>query len=164
MLSPADAPSDRPLSAGFDPPIRIRHPSSAGPTRILSPPAFSAGLTCRPATLLFFHRVDCFQSTLLFSPPRPLHPPVHSGDLSANHLPIFPLKDPRKLSLPQKASQALPLAGGKNFKPFSLATCAREKILLSLQVWNLCAAGAQIMRAADCNPFVEKSSDFSTRM
>ena len=27
---------------------------------------------------------------------------------------------------------------------------------LRLQVWNLCAVGAQIMRAADCSPFVKK--------
>ena len=30
------------------------------------------------------------------------------------------------------------------------------KILLSLQVWNLFAFGEQILRAADCKPFVKK--------
>ena len=41
-------------------------------------------------------------------------------------------------------------------KSFSLATCAAEKIPLRLQVWNLRAIGAQILRAADCKPFVGK--------
>ena len=27
-------------------------------------------------------------------------------------------------------------------------------------MWNLCAYGTQIMRAADCNPFVEKTEGF----
>ena len=30
-------------------------------------------------------------------------------------------------------------------------------MLLRLQVWNLCATGTQIMRAADCKPFVGKT-------
>ena len=47
-------------------------------------------------------------------------------------------------------------AGAKKVQSFSSATCAAKKILLRLQVWNLCAGGAQIMRAADCNPFVKK--------
>ena len=34
--------------------------------------------------------------------------------------------------------------------------CAAEKIPFRLQVWNLRAGGAQIMRAAGCNPFVKK--------
>ncbi|MBP8752368.1 MAG: hypothetical protein ACLRXG_10255 [Oscillospiraceae bacterium] len=37
---------------------------------------------------------------------------------------------------------------------FFPAACTAEKILFRLQVWNLCAIGAQIMRAADCKPFV----------
>ena len=47
-------------------------------------------------------------------------------------------------------------AGAKKVRSFSSATCAAKKILLRLQVWNLCAGGAQIMRAADCSPFVKK--------
>ena len=34
--------------------------------------------------------------------------------------------------------------------------CTWAKILLSLQVWNLFAFSEQIMRAADCKPFVQK--------
>ena len=47
-------------------------------------------------------------------------------------------------------------AGAKKVQSFSSATCAAKKILLRLQVWNLCAGGAQIMRAADCNPPCQK--------
>ena len=59
--------------------------------------------------------------------------------------PVF--QKPRSLSPPQRR---------KKVRSFSSATCAAKKILLRLQVWNLCAGGAQIMRAADCNPFVKK--------
>ena len=34
--------------------------------------------------------------------------------------------------------------------------CTWAKILLSLQVWNLFAFSEQIMRAADCKPFIPK--------
>ena len=37
-------------------------------------------------------------------------------------------------------------------KLFSPAACTSGKILLALQVWNFCAEGAEIMRAAGCNP------------
>ena len=47
-------------------------------------------------------------------------------------------------------------AGAKKVQSFSSATCAAKKILLRLQVWNLCAGGAQIMRAADCKPPCQK--------
>ena len=47
-------------------------------------------------------------------------------------------------------------AGAKKVQSFSSATCAAKKILLRLQVWNLCAGGAQIMRAADCTPLFKK--------
>ena len=57
------------------------------------------------------------------------------------------VQKPRRVSPPQRR---------KKVKSFSPATCAAEKILLRLQVWNLCALGAQIMRAADCSPFVKK--------
>ena len=57
------------------------------------------------------------------------------------------VQKPRRVSPPQRR---------KKVKSFSQATCAAEKILLRLQVWNLCALGAQIMRAADCSPFVKK--------
>ncbi len=56
------------------------------------------------------------------------------------------VQKPRRVSPPQRR---------KKVKSFSQATCAAEKILLRLQVWNLCAVGAQIMRAADCSPFVK---------
>ncbi|MFR4355546.1 MAG: hypothetical protein ACLT21_12915 [Oscillospiraceae bacterium] len=39
---------------------------------------------------------------------------------------------------------------------FFAGACTWQKILLSLQVWNLVAHGEQIMRAADCKPFVQK--------
>ena len=57
------------------------------------------------------------------------------------------VQKPRRVSPPQRR---------KKVKSFSQATCAAEKILLRLQVWTLCAVGAQIMRAADCSPFVKK--------
>lgn len=56
------------------------------------------------------------------------------------------VKKPRRVCRPQAA---------KKVEVFSLATCAREKILLRLQVWNL--------RAADCKPFVGKTHGFSDR-
>ena len=60
----------------------------------------------------------------------------------------FPIsKKPRRVSPPQRR---------KKVQSFSPATCAAGKILLRLQVWNLCAGGAQIMRAADCSLFVKK--------
>ena len=58
--------------------------------------------------------------------------------------------------LVQKPRRVSPMARQKKVRSFSPATCAAEKILLRLQVWNLCALGAQIMRAADCSPFVKK--------
>ena len=53
-------------------------------------------------------------------------------------------------------------AGAKKVRSFSSATCAAKIILLRLQVWNLCAGGAQIMRAADCNPFCQKGFLFDS--
>ena len=44
--------------------------------------------------------------------------------------------------------------------PFFAGACTWQKILLSLQVWNLFAFSEQIMRAADCKPFVQKGSAF----
>ena len=44
--------------------------------------------------------------------------------------------------------------------PFFAAACTSQKTLLSLQVWNLFAFSEQIMRAADCKPFVQKGSAF----
>ena len=43
-----------------------------------------------------------------------------------------------------------------NFNPFFAAACTSQKTLLGLQVWNLFAFSEQIMRAADCKPFVPK--------
>ena len=40
--------------------------------------------------------------------------------------------------------------------PFFAGACTWQKILLSLQVWNLFAFSEQIMRAADYKPFVKK--------
>ena len=49
------------------------------------------------------------------------------------------------------------------FNPFFAAACTSQKTLLSLQVWNLFAESVQIMRAADCKPFVLKGqSPFKT--
>ena len=42
------------------------------------------------------------------------------------------------------------------FDSFFAAACTSQKTLLSLQVWNLFAFSEQIMRAADCKPFVQK--------
>ncbi len=53
-------------------------------------------------------------------------------------------------------------AGAKKVQSFSSATCAAKKILLRLQVWNLCAGGAQIMRAADCKPPCQKGILFDS--
>jgi hypothetical protein len=39
---------------------------------------------------------------------------------------------------------------------FFAGACTWQKTLLSLQVWNLVTHGEQIMRAADCKPFVQK--------
>ena len=61
----------------------------------------------------------------------------------------------RRFSLSKNLVEFAP-AGAKKVQSFSSATCAAKKILLRLQVWNLCAGGAQIMRAADCNPLVKK--------
>ena len=61
----------------------------------------------------------------------------------------------RRFSLSKNLVEFAP-AGAKKVQSFSSATCAAKKILLRLQVWNLCAGGAQMMRAADCNPLVKK--------
>ena len=53
-------------------------------------------------------------------------------------------------------------AGAKKVQSFSSATRAAKKILLRLQVWNLCAGGAQIMRAADCTPPCQKGILFDS--
>ena len=62
----------------------------------------------------------------------------------------------RVAARPSKNLVAFAPAGAKKVQSFSSATCAAKKILLRLQVWNLCAGGAQIMRAADCNPPCQK--------
>ena len=56
-------------------------------------------------------------------------------------------KKPRRVCRPQAANQV---------RSFSPGACTWAKILLSLQVWNLFAFGEQILRAADCKPFVKK--------
>ena len=56
-------------------------------------------------------------------------------------------KKPRRVCRPQAANQV---------RSFSPGACTWAKILLSSQVWNLFAPGEQIMRAADCKPFVQK--------
>ena len=61
-----------------------------------------------------------------------------------------------RLSLSKSLAEFRRRSGERKSRSFSPATCAAEKILLGLQVWNLCAVGAQIMRAADCSPFVKK--------
>ena len=54
-------------------------------------------------------------------------------------------KKPRRVCRPQAANQV---------RSFSPGACTWAKILLSLQVWNLSAFSEQIMRAADCKPFI----------
>ena len=54
----------------------------------------------------------------------------------------------RTVCRPQAANQM------RSFLP---RACTWAKILLSLQVWNLFAFSEQIMRAADCKPFAQKS-------
>ena len=56
----------------------------------------------------------------------------------------------------KKTSQSLPPVGGKKLSSFFTATCAWGKIPLRLPVWNLSVMDGQIMRAADCKPFVGK--------
>ena len=87
--------------------------------------------------------------------------------LRLRHITLLPLTSPKlrqplpagSAGLPQlvqKPRRVSPQQRRKKVKSFSQATCAAKKILLRLQVWNLCAVGAQIMRAADCSPFVKK--------
>ena len=56
-------------------------------------------------------------------------------------------KKPRRVCRPQAANE---------MESFFAGACTWQKILLSLQVWNLFAFSEQIMRAADCKPFVQK--------
>ena len=56
-------------------------------------------------------------------------------------------KKPRRVCRPQAANQE---------RSFSPGACTWAKILLSLHVWNLFAFSEQIMRAADCKPFIPK--------
>ena len=97
--------------------------------------------------------------------PRRALPP--RAPLRLRHITLLPLTSPKlrqplpagSAGLPQlvqKPRRVSPPQRRKKVRSFSPATCAAEKILLRLQVWNLCAVGAQIMRAADCSPFVKK--------
>ena len=45
-------------------------------------------------------------------------------------------------------------------RSFFAGACTWQKILLSLQVWNLFAFSEQIMHAADCKPFDKKAMAF----
>jgi hypothetical protein len=56
-------------------------------------------------------------------------------------------KKPRRVCRPQAANK---------MESFFAGACTWQKILLSLQVWNLFAFSEQIMRAADCKPFIKK--------
>ena len=69
----------------------------------------------------------------------------NSGFQNGSRSSVYP--KPRRVSPPERR---------KKVRSFSPATCASGKILLRLQVWNLCAVDAQIMRAADCSLFVKK--------
>ena len=60
---------------------------------------------------------------------------------------FIPVKKPRRACRPQAANK---------MESFFAGACTWQKILLSLQVWNLFAFSEQIMRAADCKPFVPK--------
>ena len=57
----------------------------------------------------------------------------------------------------KKASQSSRPQARIKSKLFSAAARMWRKILLRLQVWNLSAKSGQIMRAADCKPFVGKA-------
>ena len=94
---------------------------------------------------------------------RRLHPPVQRGpDVLSRELRVIgtncktspgtcqSVKKPRRVCRPQAANQLRSFAGA----------CTWQKILLSLQVWNLFAFSEQIMRAADCKPFVQKGFAF----
>ena len=56
-------------------------------------------------------------------------------------------KKPRRVCRPQAANE---------MQSIFCRGVYLAKILLSLQVWNLFAFSEQIMRAADCKPFVQK--------
>ena len=71
-------------------------------------------------------------------------------------MPKRPASSDARPQLVQKPRSLSPPRRRKEVRSFSSATCAAKKILLRLQVWNLCAGGAQIMRAADCTPLVKK--------
>ena len=80
---------------------------------------------------------------------------------------------PHKTSSPQRPSKTQTFAGcphkkaslslrpqaQKNSNPFFPAACTSGKTLLALQVWNFCAEGAEIMRAAGCNPLKREPSE-----
>ena len=85
-------------------------------------------------------------------------PASSSSDTHTKRLP--PSRGSLRLS---KNLVAFAPAGAKKVQSFSSATCASKKILLRLQVWNLCAGGAQIMRAADCTPPCQKVTLFDSR-
>jgi len=55
----------------------------------------------------------------------------------------------------RKASQSFLRKQKKELKPFSAGACTWQKILLRLQVCELCANGAQGVRAADCKKLAE---------
>ena len=82
---------------------------------------------------------------------------LHIGvGIFCSNMPKRPASSDTGPQLIQKPRRVSPPVRRKKVQSFSSATCAAKKIPLRLQVWNLCAAGAQIMRAADCNPFVKK--------
>jgi hypothetical protein len=57
----------------------------------------------------------------------------------------------------QKASQSLRPQAQIKFESSFPAACTSEKTLYGLQVWNLCARGAQIMRAAGRSFLLKKA-------
>ena len=82
---------------------------------------------------------------------------LHMGGYTVcSNMPKRPASSDTGPQLVQKTRRVSPPVRRKKVQSFSSATCAAKKILLRLQVWNLCAGGAQIMRAANCNPFVKK--------
>ena len=58
--------------------------------------------------------------------------------------------------LPERGAFRLSKAWQIRLKSFSVGACTWQKILLRLQVCELCAAGAQGVRAADCRKLAEK--------
>ena len=79
------------------------------------------------------------------------------------------MQAPRQRKLPgrldcQETSQSLRPQARKKSGSFSAAACTSPKILYALQVWNFCAKGAKIMRAAWRKPFQTRTQRSGSRL